>query len=91
MSIQKPLSELRNIGATVAKRLNEIDVFTRDELQRIGPVAAYLAMKENYPDQTLPRCYYLYSLEGALRDIAWDDLPNSTKERLSLEAGLSSE
>jgi DNA transformation protein len=85
------LTKLRNIGATVAKCLNEIGVFSRHDLERIGPVFAYQKMKRLNPDATLPRCYYLYSLEGALRNVHWDDLPQSIKQRLSIEAGLEEE
>jgi len=82
------LTKLRNIGATVAKRLNEIGIFNRADLERIGPVFAYQKLKQLNPDATLPRCYYLYSLEGALRDVYWDDLPQPLKQQLSSEAGL---
>jgi DNA transformation protein len=88
MTNESRLSELRNIGKTVERRLNEIGVFTRDDLARIGPSVAYIRIKKNYPDATLPRCYYLYSLEGALRDLHWDELPGEVKRKLSKEAGL---
>lgn len=89
MPTKKRLSELRNIGVTVEQRLNEIGVFVREDLDRIGPVAAYAAIKRKYPNVTLPRCFYLYSLEGALRDMHWDDIPDAVKMQLSRDAGLS--
>ena len=88
MTTKSHLSQLKNIGATVEQRLNEIGVFTREDLKRIGPAAAYRRIKHNYPDITLPRCYYLYSLEGALRDIHWDSIPDAVKRQLSTDAGL---
>lgn len=88
MTTKSQLSKLRNIGATVERRLNEIGVFTRDDLAQIGPAVAYRRMKNNYPDTTLPRCYYLYSLEGALRDVHWDRIPLSVKRQLSKDAGF---
>ena len=88
MAVQSTLSAMRNIGATVERRLNEIGVFCREDLEGIGPAAAYRKMKLNYPNATLSRCYYLYSLEGALRDVHWDKLPDATKRQLSEEAGL---
>jgi hypothetical protein len=33
-------------------------------------------------------CYYLYSLEGALRGIRWAEVPAHDKARLQVEAGL---
>jgi len=88
MTSESRLSELVNIGSTVEQRLNEIGVFTRDDLARIGPSAAYLRIKDNYPGRTLPRCYYLYSLEGALRGVHWDAIPDTVKRKLSIDAGL---
>lgn len=85
------LTKLCNIGATVARRLNAIGILTRDDLERIGPVCAYQEMQRANPDVTLPRCYYLYSLEGALRDVHWNDLPEPLKQKLSTEAGLENQ
>jgi DNA transformation protein len=80
--MSQDLAELRNIGPTIRKRLNEIGVRTRADLQRMGPVKAYLRICQNYPNQTIPVCYYLYSLQGALMDTHWDDVPKNLKEEL---------
>lgn len=80
------LAQLRNIGPTIRERLSEIGIETRADLQRIGPVKAYRRICENYPDQTIPVCYYLYSLQGALMDVHWDDLPGAVKDELYAEA-----
>lgn len=80
------LSRLKNIGPTIEKRLNEIDVYTRSDLERVGPVNAYWRICRNYPEQTIPVCYYLYSLQGALTNVHWDKVPKKTKEKLSMEA-----
>jgi hypothetical protein len=60
--MSEDLAKLRNIGPTVRKRLNEIGVFCRADLQRIGAVEAYTRICEIYPHQTMPVCYYLDSL-----------------------------
>jgi DNA transformation protein len=88
MTTESRLSELKNIGSIVEQHLNEIGVFTRDDLERIGPSAAYRRLKDSYPDKTLPRCYYLYSLEGALRGVHWNTLPDAVKRKLSKDAGF---
>jgi DNA transformation protein len=80
------LAQLRNIGPTVRTRLNEIGVFTRTDLHRIGAVKAYKRICENYPNQTIPVCYYLYSLHGALIDVHWDELPETLKDELYAKA-----
>jgi DNA transformation protein len=86
MRKKSELSCLKNIGPTIEKRLNEIDVYTRSDLERIGPVKAYQWICRNYPDQTIPVCYYLYSLQGALMGVHWDKIPKKMKERLNMEA-----
>jgi DNA transformation protein len=81
-----PVSKLKNIGATVAKRLQSVGIATRGDLARVGPVAAYRKMRRKYPDTTLPVCYYLYSLEAALAGRHWDELAPATKARLRNQA-----
>ncbi len=82
--IQKPagLTGLKNIGPTIAKRLHEIGVYTIADLQHVGAAKAYLKIKENYPDKTIPVCYYLYSVEGALLGLHWDAIPEKRKMEL---------
>lgn len=77
-----PVEQLRNIGPTIARRLREIGIRTRDDLRTVGPAAAYRRISAAYPEQTIPVCYYLYSLEGALRDQHWDALGPQVKKQL---------
>lgn len=76
------LAQLKNIGVTIEQRLNEIGVFSRADLEQIGAVSAYRRIKENYPDKTIPVCYYLYSLRGALDGVHWNTLPVNVKAKL---------
>jgi DNA transformation protein len=78
----------KNIGPTIAKRLQEIGVETIKNLQSIGPAGAYKKLQRLHPEETFPVCYYLYSLQGALDGIHWNDLPGPVKERLLKEAGI---
>jgi DNA transformation protein len=77
-----PVEQLRNIGPTIARRLREIGIRTRDDLRTVGPAAAYRRICAAYPGQTIPVCFYLYSLEGALRDEHWDALGPQVKKQL---------
>ena len=86
MKKKSQLSHLKNIGPTIGERLNEINVYTRADLERMGPVKAYQWICRNYPNQTIPVCYYLYSLQGALMDIHWNKLPKKLKDQLEMEA-----
>ena len=36
----------------------------------------------------MPVCYYLYSLEGALKDRHWDDLGDGVKKQLLNRASM---
>lgn len=76
------LKGAKNIGATIEKRLNEIGVFSLADLAQMTPVKAYQSICKQNPDKTFPVCYYLYSLQGALLDLYWNDLPTELKIEL---------
>jgi DNA transformation protein len=82
MSQPRPLSELRNIGPTIAARLREVGIETEDDLARVGPLEAWRRVVEAQPGKTIPVCYYLYSLQGALLDLHWNNLPDEVKREL---------
>jgi TfoX C-terminal domain len=87
MKRNRPLTDLKNIGKKIAGRLNEIGVFSEDELRHIGPVEAHRKIKEKYPDEVLPVCYYLYSFEGALTNKHWNQIGEKSKEHLRSQIG----
>lgn len=72
----------KNIGKTIEKKLNEIGVYTLADLAEITPKIAYQKICDKYPDKTIPKCYYLYSLQGALLDLDWRELPENIKSEL---------
>ncbi|MDE1464675.1 TfoX/Sxy family DNA transformation protein [Spartinivicinus poritis] len=86
---QSELTQLRNIGKTVAERLTSINIKTPDDLAKIGSATAYQMLSSD-AGQRLPVCYYLYSLEGALQDRHWDDFSEEEKYQLRVAAGLAS-
>jgi DNA transformation protein len=77
----------KNIGVTVNRRLNEIGIFSLADLAEMTPAIAYKTICENNPGKTFPVCYYLFSLQGAILDIHWDDLPEEMKFDLLKEIG----
>lgn len=85
---EKPLTELRNIGKTLASKLIEIEVTNELDLKRVGSVKAYQWLLEKSPNKNLPLCYYLYSLEGAILDKDWRNLSEKEKETLRIDAGV---
>jgi len=82
MNQNRKLVELSNIGKKIAGRLNEVGIFSEEELRIIGAVAAHKMIKEKYPNETLPICYYLYSFEGALCNKHWNDIGLERKRQL---------
>lgn len=42
MSKNRSLTDLKNIGHKLARRLNEIGVYSEDELRHIGAVGAHI-------------------------------------------------
>lgn len=82
MKTNKKLTDLKNIGRKIASRLNEVGIFSRDELAFYGAVETHRMIKSKYPNETLPVCYYLYSFEGALCDLHWNELGEKKKESL---------
>ncbi len=82
------LYELKNIGKTVALKLQEIGVTNAVELKNLGSSNAYQALMQKNANQHLPVCYYLYSLEGALQDRDWRDFSEQEKAELRRAAGL---
>jgi DNA transformation protein and related proteins len=82
------LLQLRNLGATVVKRLQSIGIQTRTDLARMGAPEAYRRMAAQAAPHRLAVCYYLYLLEGALQDRHWDDFSLEEKAQLRLQTGL---
>jgi len=80
--MKTPLKNLKNLGPTIIRRLNEIEIYTKEDLRRVGASSAYIHIRDRHPGKTLPVCYYLYSLEGALRGVHWDDIPGRVKKSL---------
>ena len=87
MSQNKNLTNLKNIGRKIAERLNEVGIFSEDDLRRVGAVSAHSMIKAKHPNETLPVCYYLYSFEGALTDKHWNEISEQRKQQLRAQVG----
>ena len=74
------LSSLKGLGTQSEKMLSSIGINTEQELRDIGPVKAYLKLKDKLPQA--PSMNLLYAMIGALNDVHW--LSIAKKERLSL-------
>jgi DNA transformation protein and related proteins len=82
-----PLRGLTNIGSTIADRLENAGIATVGDLRALGVAQAYRRVAAAHPGRTLPVCYYLYSLQGALEGVHWNDLPEVKKRALLKQIG----
>ncbi len=64
MTTLKPeLSRLSDIGPTIERRLNDVGIYTREQIVEVGAVKAHQMICMKHPNQAIPVCYYLYSLQ----------------------------
>jgi DNA transformation protein and related proteins len=82
-----PLRGLVNIGPAIADRLEQAGAVTAGDLRSIGVAEVYRRLAAARAGKTVPVCYYLYSLQGALDGVHWNDLPAATKRRLLKQIG----
>lgn len=73
------LSSLRNLGPKTEVWLNDIGIFTRADIERIGSVNIYRTLKEHgYPASL----NLVWAIEGALADLDWRELSEDLKTDL---------
>ena len=73
------LTALRNIGRELARKLTAVGLDSPEKLVETGSKGAFLMLKGLYPQVCL---VHLYALEGALRDVEFNRLPEETKREL---------
>ncbi len=87
LAAERSVTELKNIGKVLGRRLAAIGVTTRADLEAMGAPRGYRRLC-SLEQQGLPVCYNLYSLQAALDDRDWRSLDDTTKERLRRAAGI---
>ena len=73
------LTSMKNIGKEMARKLAAAGVASPEELTEAGARDAFFRLKTLYPNVCL---VHLYALEGAVRDVDFNALPQETKEDL---------
>lgn len=73
------LSQLPNIGKVVEAQLNEVGIYTYEQLKETGSKQAWLKIKAVDESACIHR---LLSLEGAVRNIKKSQLPEEVKADL---------
>ena len=71
-----------NVGPKSAAWLRQVGVRTREDLVEMGAVTAYVKCKRA---GFRPSLNLLYSLEGALVDCHWQEIPESRRQQLLAE------
>jgi len=77
------LSSLKGLGPKSQACLNEVGIFTREDLEAIGAVGAFLKLKEECA--TKPSMNFLYAMVGALEGKHWAKIAKEEKSRLLME------
>ncbi|MCA9883836.1 MAG: TfoX/Sxy family protein [Anaerolineae bacterium] len=77
------MSRIKNIGPKSESWLNDIGIFTVDDVEAIGVVEIYRRLKLSRPTISL---VMLYALQGAVMDMHWQEIPNDVREDLIAKA-----
>lgn len=75
-------AKLRNIGPKSAAWLRQVGLRTPEDLAAAGAVGAFVKVKRA---GFKPSLNLLYSLEGALQDCHWQELPEARRATLVAE------
>lgn len=79
MIILSELTSLKNIGKEIERKLKSVGINSAEELKEIGSKDAFFRLKLKYPEICL---VHLYTLEGAIDNIEYNQLSNETKKDL---------
>lgn len=80
MNSEMNLSEMKNMGYELEKKLKTVNIYDSDDLKIHGSKGAFLRLQTLYPEEV---CLdMLYAIEGAIRGIQWDELNQDIKEDL---------
>jgi DNA transformation protein len=77
------LSKLKGLGPKSERCLNEIGIYTKNELEELGAVSAFIKLIEECSSK--PSLNFLYAMVGALQDKHWAEIAKSEKGRLLFE------
>lgn len=73
------LTSMMNIGAELSRKLRSVGIDSAEKLRSAGSKAAFLKLKEIYPNVCL---VHLYALEGAVTGREYNMLDGDTKREL---------
>lgn len=74
------IEKVRNIGPKTAEWLQKINISTLDELEEAGALHAYRRLLARFPHKVSLNA--LWSIQAALLDLHWLELPAEIKKAL---------
>ena len=76
------LTSMRNIGKEMEKKLKSVGITSAEELRKVGSKEAFVRIKLYYTNICMICPVHLYTLEGAISDMEYNQLPESVKQDL---------
>lgn len=80
-TMMSELTSMRNIGKEMEKKLKSVGVGSAEELVQMGSKEAFFRLKMRYPNVCL---VHLYTLQGAIDHIEYNQLPSEVKDDLKI-------
>jgi len=77
--VMAELTSLKNIGEEIERKLKSIGINSAEELKKIGSKDTWLQLKFKYSKICL---VHLYTLQGAIDNIEYNQLSEETKKDL---------
>lgn len=75
----KPIHELNSLGPKSASWLVDVGIKTENDLNKSGPVIAYLKVKQKNPKASLN---LLWGIFAAINNMDWREIDSKTKAKL---------
>ena len=86
MTKKKPqnnnLPKLRNLGPVSTQWLHSIEVYTKDDIKKLGPIVIYNMLKAHGYNVNI---LIVYALQGVIMDCHWNEIPSKMKEKFKKE------
>lgn len=73
------LTSMKNIGKEMARKLSSVGIDSSEKLIAAGSKQAFSMLKQSYPQVCL---VHLYTLEGAIHNVEFNQLPEEKKKEL---------
>ncbi|KAB2838159.1 MAG: competence protein TfoX [Melioribacteraceae bacterium] len=80
--MKRKTEKIKNLGPVSTKWLNSIDVYTIDDVKKLGPIVIYNMLKAHGYNVNI---LMVYALQGAIMDCHWKEIPEKLKKEFQKE------